>query len=306
MQPEGSPRHVSLRFGNTRAFGAASIIVLVCSSGATAQGPAGGTNVNVVAGTGQAGDWTLQRQNEPSMACSSRNPRNCIAGANDYRTVDIPFPADASKETGDAWLGWYTTKDGGLTWRSRLLPGFPQDSSPLGLASPLKGYAAGADPVIRTGTNGLFYYAGLAFNREEGAPSAIFVTRFIDNNNLEGIGDDPIAYLGTSIVDRVDVLSARRGAGGRGRGGAIVAGGRGAGRGRTSGRAVAAGAAQGPSSTRLLDKPVRRPAPLAGTELTCPHRALRADGCTSSTRSSTARVPHFAGASCSRGRQIAA
>ena len=49
------------------------------------------------------------------MACSSRNPQNCLAGANDYRTVDIPFPTIGEKITGDAWLGWYTTKNGGLT-----------------------------------------------------------------------------------------------------------------------------------------------------------------------------------------------
>ena len=91
-------------------------------TGAQQQGSAG-ANVNVISGTGADGDWTLQRQNEPSMACSSRNPQNCLAGANDYRTVDIPFPTIGEKITGDAWLGWYTTKNGGLTWRTRLLPG---------------------------------------------------------------------------------------------------------------------------------------------------------------------------------------
>jgi uncharacterized repeat protein (TIGR01451 family) len=161
-----------------------------------------GANVNVVSGTGADGDWTLQRQNEPSMACSSRNPRNCLAGANDYRTVDIPFPNIGEKITGDAWLGWYTTKDGGLTWRTRLVPGYPQDTSAAGAVSPLRGYAAGADPVVRPGTNGLFYYAGLVFNREEGAGSAIFVARFIDNNNQEGTAGEPIDYLGASIVQR--------------------------------------------------------------------------------------------------------
>ena len=114
-------------------------------AGAQQQGSAG-ANVNVISGTGADGDWTLQRQNEPTMACSSRNPQNCLAGANDYRTVDIPFPTIGEKITGDAWLGWYTTKNGGLTWRTRLLPGYPQDASPAGIASPLKGYPAGADP----------------------------------------------------------------------------------------------------------------------------------------------------------------
>ena len=181
---------------------ALSIGLAIERAGAQQQGSAG-ANVNVISGTGADGDWTLQRQNEPSMACSSRNPQNCLAGANDYRTVDIPFPTSGEKVTGDAWLGWYTTKNGGLTWRTRLLPGYPQDASPVGLASPLKGYAAGADPVIRPGTNGLFYYGGLAFNREEGGGSAIFVARFIDNNNQEGTAGEPIDYLGASIVHRI-------------------------------------------------------------------------------------------------------
>ena len=165
-----------------------------------------GANVNVIAGTGADGDWTLQRQNEPSIACSSRNPRNCIAGANDYRTVDIPFPAVGERVTGDAWLGWYTTKDGGLSWRTRLLPGFPQDTSTVGLNSPLRGYGAGADPIIRPGTNGLFYYGGLVFDREEGGGSAIFVARFIDNNNQEGTAGESIDYVGASIVHRIGAV----------------------------------------------------------------------------------------------------
>ena len=197
---------------------ALSIGLAIERAGAQQQGTAG-ANVNVISGTGADGDWTLQRQNEPSMACSSRNPQNCLAGANDYRTVDIPFPTSGEKVTGDAWLGWYTTKNGGLTWRTRLVPGYPQDTSAVGLASPLRGYAAGADPVIRPGTNGLFYYGGLVFNREEGGGSAIFVARFIDNNNQEGSAGEPIDYLGASIVHRIGaaptVVARRQGREGR-------------------------------------------------------------------------------------------
>jgi uncharacterized repeat protein (TIGR01451 family) len=159
-----------------------------------------GRNVNVIAGTGPDGDWTLQRQNEPSMACSSRNPLNCLAGANDYRTVDIPFPDDGDRVIGDAWLGLYTTRDGGQTWTTRLLPGFPQDQSAAGLASPLKGHQAGADPVVRAGANGLFFYAGIAFDRSTGGKNTVFVARFIDNNDNEGVGAAPIAYLGTTRI----------------------------------------------------------------------------------------------------------
>lgn len=155
-------------------------------------------NVNMVSGQELPnGDPYLQRQNEPSVAASTRNPLHLLAGANDYRTVDIPGSFDDG-ETGDAWLGVFKSFDGGERWQSTLLPGYPQDTTPEGMASPLKAYHAGADPVVRPGTNGLIYYSGLAFNRGEGAPSAIFVSRFVDNNNKEN--GDPIAYLSTTIV----------------------------------------------------------------------------------------------------------
>ena len=162
-----------------------------------------GRNVNMVAGKEWPdGDPFLQRQNEPSIAASTRNPLHLLAGANDYRTVDLPgLPTD---ETGDAWLGLFKSFDGGQRWTSTLLPGYPQDTSAVGKVSPIHGYGAGADAVVRAGTNGLIYYAGLAFDRADPAApeipgkSAIFVARFIDNNNKEA--GDTFAYLGTRTM----------------------------------------------------------------------------------------------------------
>ncbi len=190
------------RSGKRQAL-VAVLAVAVGVSGAVLVGQIGvvpGRNVNVIAGVGPDGDWTLQRQNEPSMACSSRNPLHCLAGANDYRTVDIPFPDDGARVVGDAWLGLYASNDGAQTWTTRLLPGYPQDLSSEGTASPLKGYQAGADPVVRAGANGLFFYAGIAFDRSPGGKNTVFVARLIDNNNNEGVGASPIAYLGATRV----------------------------------------------------------------------------------------------------------
>jgi hypothetical protein len=155
-------------------------------------------NVNMVSGTSPPdGDPFLQRQNEPSIAVSTRNSLHLLAGANDYRTVDLPG-LPSGEPTGDAWLGLFRSRDGGLTWRSTLIPGYPQDQSPLGASSPLKGFQAGADPAVRAGTNRLFYYSGLVLNRGTGGASRIFVARFIDDNNREDA--DTIRYLSTSVV----------------------------------------------------------------------------------------------------------
>src|SRR5947209_271600 len=189
--------------------------ILSALFGATpAVGQSAGDSVNMVSGIGWTnGDPFLQRQNEPSLAVSTRNTLHLLGGANDYRSVDIAGLAGQS-ERADAWLGVFKSFDGGQTWQSTLLPGFPLDSSPAGTSSPLHGFQAAADPTVRAGTNGLFYYSGIAFNRGTNGTGVVFVSRFIDNDNKEN-GDpthtngsltnlaptDPIQYLSTVIVD---------------------------------------------------------------------------------------------------------
>ncbi len=169
-----------------------------------------GQNINMVHGTSlPGGDPFLQRQNEPSIAVSTRNTMHLLAGANDYRTVDFPgsegaLPGEVlstAEGEGDAWLGVFKSFDGGQTWSSSLLPGYHYyDTTPSYLKpNPLYGFTAAADPTVRAGTNGLFYYSGIAFDREENGDSVLFVSRFQDDNNKE-LGDT-IRYLGTSIID---------------------------------------------------------------------------------------------------------
>jgi len=183
---------------------------LAYAPAAWAQGPTPGQNVNMVSGTKwPGGDPFLQRQNEPSIAVSTRNSQHLLAGANDYRTVDLPtsdiLPAE---EAGDAWLGIFKSFDGGASWQSTLIPGFLQDKSASGLASPMKGFSAASDPVVRAGSNGMFYYTSIAFNRSTNL-GGLFLTRFIDLNNKENgdatrypdLPSDPIRYIGTVEID---------------------------------------------------------------------------------------------------------
>ena len=172
-----------------------SLAFLFLALSADAQIP--GRNVNMVSGTKWPdGDPFLQRQNEPSLAVSSRNPAHILAGANDYRTVDLPGLPDG--ETGDAWLGIFKSYDGGQTWRSTVHPGCPQKVAACDGAPVLKNYVAGADPVVRAGANGMFYYSGIAFTRDTPKRSVLFVSRLIDNNNEEN--GDPIHFVSTVPV----------------------------------------------------------------------------------------------------------
>jgi hypothetical protein len=194
------------------ALGLALICVAITSAPVRAQ--TAGQNVNMVSGTGWTnGDPFLERQNEPSITVSTRNSAHLFGAANDYRSVDLPGLLGID-ERGDAWLGVYKSFDGGLTWQSTLLPGFPLDGSPEGLASPIHGRQAAADPLVRAGSNGLLFLTGLAFDRGSSPLSKVFITRFIDLNNKEN-GDaanengaltnlaprDPVKYVDTHIID---------------------------------------------------------------------------------------------------------
>ena len=197
---------------STAAFAGGVIAACaIAAAGVSAQnGPIPGQSVNMVAGTEWPdGDPFLQRQNEGSMGVSTRNPLHILGGGNDYRTVDIPGLPDGSM-SGDAWNGVFWSRDGGHRWKSTLLPGYPQDTSPEGLASPIHGLQAGADAVIRAGANGMMFYVGIAFNRDAitqnasaafggGKTGKVFISRFIDDNARET--GNPFRYLETLVVD---------------------------------------------------------------------------------------------------------
>src|SRR4030095_7017900 len=104
-----------------------------------------------------------------------------LMGGNDYRTVNIPgLPADL--ENGDSWPGVYQSTDCGESWLAGLMPGFPQDNTVEGQASPAKGHSTGADPGVECGIGGFCGYSFIVFNRGTNVGKLLFA-RFHDANN---------------------------------------------------------------------------------------------------------------------------
>ena len=180
-----------------------TLVLAASASPVFSQAPFPGANVNMVSGTTwPGGDPWLQRQNEPAVAVSTRNASHILAGSNDYRTVDLAITdVNNSRVIGDAWLGVFKSFDAGQSWTSSLLPGCRYGAPACGTGG-VGGqfYEAGADPVIRSGANGMFYYSAIAFDRNNNR-SAYFVSRYIDDNNKEGKNNDTIRYLGQAVVD---------------------------------------------------------------------------------------------------------
>ncbi len=100
-------------------------------------------------------------QNETSIAVNPFNPRNIVAGANDYRVF-------VDREQRNDSTGWaYTSFDGGKTWKNQVLPGL---TIATGATGPLTAMDAAGDPVLAFGPRNTVYYGNIVFSRA--APAA--------------------------------------------------------------------------------------------------------------------------------------
>ena len=150
--------------------------------------PVVGPNVNMVSGTKwPEGDPFLTKQNEPSIAVSSRNSRHLLAGSNDYRLVPVEIAEELAAP--EAWIQVYKSVDGGASWRATPLGGCPiniaecNDSTGLTAALRAKNPNFGADPTARPGPYGTFFLTFIAGKRDNSANGVVAVQRFVDKNN---------------------------------------------------------------------------------------------------------------------------
>jgi len=97
------------------------------------------------------------RQNEPSGAMDPRNANVILGSSNDYCGVYQPFGATVQQPVGPIWLGYYRSQDGGATFQSTLVPGYPGDTSPYAALAHIRTAGSG-DPVIAWDNHGRAFF----------------------------------------------------------------------------------------------------------------------------------------------------
>lgn len=117
--------------------------------------------------------------NEVTIAVDPTNPLRLVAGAKDYS-----LQAGACGGKYDMWFGTYWSGDGGLSWKSGLLPG-PDLAVTDKTENALAGYRCGSDPVVFWDGEGRAFYGGgagrfVAAGPQSGGAMEVFVARSDD------------------------------------------------------------------------------------------------------------------------------
>ena len=169
-----------------RALFPVAALLLVLGSATTTQASPGEARVTR---DGTAGSYTRasggsdatmaacstgkRSQNEPTIAVDPRDPDVVVAGSNDYCAQIV---------NGEVWAGYYRSTDGGESWSNSLVPGYPDDSSAAGLASPAHGSCGAAgDPTQAFDNDGRLFYAFICFNRSGPVNGSVYAARYLND-----------------------------------------------------------------------------------------------------------------------------
>ena len=98
------------------------------------------------------------RQNEPAVAMDPRNTSVIVGSSNDYCAVyDGASDVDGAPiPSGPIWLGYYRSENGGGSFQSSLVPGYPGDTTPYASRAQIRTASAG-DPVLAWDAQGRLF-----------------------------------------------------------------------------------------------------------------------------------------------------
>jgi hypothetical protein len=160
---------------------AASAVAIAAIPGADVRlsndNPAGGYVSDYTMVTGQPyTDATLTectrsrgRQNEPAVAINPRNTLVLVGSSNDYCGVHNVTVDGVPQPVGPIWLGYYRSQNGGSSFQSSLVPGYPDDTSPYASRAQIRTASAG-DPVLAWDKHGRLFAGAESSEDPAGTP----------------------------------------------------------------------------------------------------------------------------------------
>ncbi len=145
------------------------------------------------------------RQNEPAVAVDPRNTSVLVGSSNDYcGTYNDGSDADgAPLPVGPIWLGYYRSQDGGQSFRSSLVPGYPGDASPYAALARVRTASAG-DPVLAWDAEGRLFAGAESSDDPAGTKKTfgdVWVARFVNPGGASGATiNDGKQFAGSVVV----------------------------------------------------------------------------------------------------------
>jgi hypothetical protein len=114
------------------------------------------------------------RQNEPAVAINPRNPRVVVGSSNDYCGVynDGVDADNAPIASGPIWLGYYRSENGGASFQSSLVPGYPDDNTPYAGRAQVRTATSG-DPVLAWDGDGRLFAGSESSGDPAGSPKTL-------------------------------------------------------------------------------------------------------------------------------------
>jgi hypothetical protein len=141
------------------------------------------------------------RQNEPAVAVDPRNPNVIVGSSNDDCGV---FNSDGTfLGLGIAWMGYYRSENGGASFISSLIPGYPGDNSPYAARSDVRTAFSG-DPVLAWDNQGRLFAGSESSGDPEGTAKLfgdVWVATYQNPNGPGGATTDD----GKEFVRSIDV-----------------------------------------------------------------------------------------------------
>ena len=169
------------------------------------------SNYTMVTGTPYSDDTLAEcgvargRQNEPAVEMDPRDPNVLLGSSNDYCGVYQPPGAAAPSPIGPIWLGYYRSENGGSSFQSSLVPGYPDDTSPYAAQAHVRTASAG-DPVIAWDAHGRAFFGSESSDDPAGTKKTfgdVFVAVY---DNPAGPGgatvNDGKRFVRSEIVNR--------------------------------------------------------------------------------------------------------